>query len=160
MKNNNKGFTLIELLIVMAIIGILSTLALPSYQDRVIRTQVAEAMSVAAVAQDAVAEYYKKRKKMPVDNKAAGLPEPDKFVGNYIHSLKVRDGAVDIEIGSRANRHVEGMVLTLRPAIVKGAPVVPIAWVCGSASVPEGMTAEAENLSTLMPRHTPVPCRY
>lgn len=42
MKNKPYGFTLIELMIVTAILGILTMLALPAYQDYAARAQVAE----------------------------------------------------------------------------------------------------------------------
>lgn len=50
-----NGFTLIELMIVVAIIAIILTLALPVYSDYMIRTKVGEALSVGAAAKTMVA---------------------------------------------------------------------------------------------------------
>lgn len=44
--------------------------------------------------------------------------------------------------------------------IVAGAQVVPIAWICGYASVPKGMTVRVKNGTTLSARMLPVDCRY
>ena len=50
MSNNQQGFTLIELMIVVAIIGILASLAVSAYQTYTVREQFAEGINMAAGA--------------------------------------------------------------------------------------------------------------
>ena len=154
----NLGFTLIELMIVVAIMSILATLALPSYQDRVIKAQVGEGIALAEVVKHASAEYYAKYSALPKDNASAGLPAAQKIIGNYVSAIAIENGAINITLGNRVNKHAAGKVLTLRPAIVADAKIVPIAWVCGYASVPQGMDVKGKNITTVLEYHLPLDC--
>ncbi len=50
MKRVQQGFTLIELMIVVAIVGILAAIALPAYQDYVVRSKMSELLAAIAAA--------------------------------------------------------------------------------------------------------------
>ena len=68
MKKEQHGFTLIELMIVVAIIGILTAIAIPMYLDYTTRSQIAEGLNVAGGAKSAVTEYYQDRGAFPTNN--------------------------------------------------------------------------------------------
>jgi type IV pilus assembly protein PilA len=57
MNRKQQGFTLIELMTVVACIGVLSSIAIPAYQDYTIRAQVAEGLVLSAGAKAAITEY-------------------------------------------------------------------------------------------------------
>ena len=58
MPQTKNGFTLIELMIVVAIIGILAAIAIPSYRGYTARSQVSEAVSLAYSFKTGLAEFY------------------------------------------------------------------------------------------------------
>lgn len=154
-----RGFTLVELAAVMAVIAILASIALPSIIERLIRTQVVESLPLAEVAQQAVAAQYGASHVLPPDNAAAGLPPADKMVGNFVSSVTVRAGAIDLRFGNSAHKRLAGKTLTLRAAVVPDYPQVPIAWLCGMAAVPKNMSAPADNLTDIAPGLLPLRCR-
>ena len=73
MKTMQKGFTLIELMIVVAIIGILAAVALPAYQDYMVRSKVTEPMGFLDASKASIAEYYATNAAYPSDADTAGL---------------------------------------------------------------------------------------
>jgi len=67
-----SGFTLIELMIVVAIIGILAAIAIPTYQDFTVRAKVSEGLASVGPAKVGVAEYYNSESIWPTDALLAG----------------------------------------------------------------------------------------
>jgi len=159
MKESSPGFTLIEIVVVLAVIAILATLAIPSIQDRLVREQIVEAMKLADIAKAPVSASWALAHALPSDNTAAGLPVPDKIVSNFVTSLSVEGGAIHVVFGNRANSAIRGKTLTLRPAVVEDAPIVPVAWVCGHANAVDKMTAKGTDRTDVAPNFLPLNCR-
>ena len=159
MKTLNAGFTLIEMLMVVAVIAILAMVAMPSYQGKIIRDQIVEGSALANLARGPIAASWAATKTLPVDNLSLGLPAADKIVNNLVRAVTVQDGAIHITYGNQANAAIKGKVLTLRPAVVEDAPIVPASWLCGHAPVPDKMTAKGQDKTDIPAPLLPLNCR-
>jgi type IV pilus assembly protein PilA len=92
MKQIQKGFTLIELMIVVAIVGILAAIALPAYQDFIVRSKMSEALAAIAACKTSVAEYASAHSNaLPADTDAAGCSTTPT---HYVAALAVAAGVI------------------------------------------------------------------
>lgn len=153
------GFTWIELIFVVAVIGILALMAVPGLQENMLKKQVKEAMELADVAKKGVQAAWSLSGEMPGNNAAAGIPPKHKIVGNLVKEVNVDGGAVTLTFGNNASKALDGKKLTLRPAVVPGEPMVPIAWICHDVPVPKGMELQGANETDIQPSYLPIECR-
>ncbi len=94
MKGKQQGFTLIELMVVVSCIGILSSLAIPAYQDYTIRAQVAEGLNLSAGVKVAIVEYFVTNGDWPENNNKASLAKLNEIKGNYVRSVKAKKNVI------------------------------------------------------------------
>jgi type IV pilus assembly protein PilA len=159
-KQLPKGFTLIEMMIVLAIIAILVTLAIPNSKGRLTRVQIDESLALVSDFQQQVVAYYKVMGEFPASNETLGMPDPEKIVGNYFVALTLAQGALHMELGNKIGEGQTGRVISLFPVYVPGSPQSPVSWVCGLSAIPEGMRAGGENLTDIELPYLPTRCRY
>ena len=156
MKKVQQGFTLIELMIVIAIIGILASVALPAYQDYTVRAKVSEGSIAASALKVGVTEMF-------ADDGIAGIARysavvladqanqiTDKITATAVSAVT---GEITITLGGIPQLGATN-ILAFMPQVAN-APLAngsagSIEWVC-SANPPNGVAAGTTILNNFLP---------
>lgn len=137
MKNmkqaRQQGFTLIELMIVIAIVGILSAVALPAYQDYTVRAKVSEAMVFAGAGKTAVTEYYYSESAYPSTLDELGLSST---VGSAVVKTQAlgANGVLTFTLSSGGLGGANDATFTMTPDNTNSSLV----WTCAVTSADDG----------------------
>lgn len=133
----SKGFTLLETMLILALIGILASFAVPAYQDYLIRARVTEGLGLALPAKLAVNEYYAHFNTLPTNPEALHYQSPEPT--QNIASIDVGQHGV---IGISYTENAGNGSLILSPNIKKDGRIT---WCCDGGS--------------LAPKYRPHACR-
>jgi len=128
MKNMQKGFTLIELMIVVAIIAILAAIAIPAYQDYIVRAQVSEGAVLASGSETSLAEYFQNTGAWPPSNLSAGIPSSGSITGKYVTGVNAstKPGVIVATFGGQANSAITGSAIAFSGITAGGST----SWSC------------------------------
>lgn len=132
-----KGFTLIEMMLVVAIVGILASLAIPVYQDYLVKARITEGLTLAEVAKLAVADVTFSSRELPKGQQDTAYISPQPT--ENVKSITIgQNGVITIAYKPTAS---EGTLL-LVPQITDSGE---INWDC--------------RLGTLAKKYRPMACR-
>lgn len=125
--------------LLLPVAAIIAAIAIPSYQNYVVRSEVAQGLDATARARSLIAEYIGQRGALPGDNQALGLPKPEAIHARYVSSVRVAGGKVVVTYGNDANMLIRGGHVVIAPM----GNAAALHWQCSSPDIRERYLPES-----------------
>jgi prepilin-type N-terminal cleavage/methylation domain-containing protein len=129
----HRGFTLIEVMIVVAIIAILATIALPSYRDYILRGQIVDATTALSTFRGRMEQYFQdNRTYLPAGafTPPCRLPVGERTVGSFVVSCEGDPNltATGYTLSAVGSGSTNGFTFTINQQGTRGTPASPSNW--------------------------------
>jgi type IV pilus assembly protein PilA len=158
-RTRQQGFTLIELMIVVAVIGILAAIALPAYQDYVIKAKVSEVLMAGSQCRTAVSDLYQTGNvaSPPGANGWGCESASGAQATKYVQSITTdTDGHITVLTAGADLGQAADKTITLVPQRVDGTPKT---WAAADVGTQVGQFKCQASGSAPMPRkYLPASC--
>lgn len=116
----------------VGLVGMMSSFALPAYQDYTKRTYVTEGMALSTAAKLASTEYFSTTGEWPIDNEEVGLPDPELITGKAVNGIAVTGGG-QVYISYNYNVQDEGYLILQADPTGTGS----VNWYCYQTNLEE-----------------------
>ena len=126
--------------VLVILIGIISAITIPAYNDYTARAQVSEGLALTSIVKEAAPDRFEDIGTMAGTNASIGVAPPASINGKYVASVAYLDGTITVTYGNDSNSAIDGRTLEMT-LVAEPAPH----WVCSSRTIAE--------------KHLPAACR-
>lgn len=157
-SKHQKGFTIIELMVVIAIIGILASIALPTYLSYMTRSKIVEEITFLDSQKIALADAYQTNSAFPAATASpvqTTVPTDAKYMTAIAYTVSGTNAGIIVTLGG-LNATMNGTFLGLFGA---GNADGTVTWTCATATGNTATAPAATGVVAMYP-YLPAACQH
>jgi len=128
----NRGFTLIEVMMAVAIVGILTAIALPNYRNHIVRGALTDAVNGLATMRAQMERHFQDNRSYATTGTfttpCASADASTRTFGNFVISCLGTPTATAFSLQALGSGNVNGFTFTINQSDVRATTAAPSGW--------------------------------